>query len=155
MRIYLPVLCVCVLFAASVAAQNAAPAPVTGVIQSFDGKLLTIKADDGSAVAAALIPSVPITVRVKRTLADIKPGDFVASGGTRGPDGKLHANEIRIIAVPTPSGEGQFPMSQPGQGSRTQPITTPMLMRFRNAPNRAAVLSGKSSGNIEAADSVP
>jgi hypothetical protein len=46
-------------------------------------------------------------------LADIKPGDFIASGGTRGPDGVLRANEIRIFSAP--GGEGQFPMAQPGQ----------------------------------------
>jgi len=40
-------------------------------------------------------------------------GDFIASGGTRGPDGRLRANEIRIFTAP--GGEGQFPMAQPGQ----------------------------------------
>ena len=96
-------------------AQNAGPppAPVTGVIQSFDGKTLTLKAADGSMVAAALAPNVRIQMSVKKTLADIKPGDFIASGGTRGPDGKIHANEIRIFSAP--GGEGQFPMTQPGQ----------------------------------------
>jgi hypothetical protein len=116
MRISAPAICAAVVLAAPVAAQNVPPiAPVTGVIQSFDGKVLTIKVADGSSVAASLAANAPLTVRVKRTLADIKPGDFVASGGTRGADGKIHANEIRIIAVPTPSGEGQFPMSEPGQ----------------------------------------
>jgi hypothetical protein len=96
-------------------AQNAGPppAPVTGVIQSFDGKTLTLKAADGSMVAAVLAPNVRIQMSVKKTLADIKPGDFIASGGTRGPDGKIHANEIRIFSAP--GGEGQFPMTQPGQ----------------------------------------
>ncbi len=96
-------------------AQNAGPPapPVAGVIQSFDGKTLTLKANDGSVVAAALAPNARITMSVKKTLADIKPGDFIASGGTRGPDGKIHANEIRIFSAP--GGEGQFPMTQPGQ----------------------------------------
>ncbi len=96
-------------------AQNAGPppAPVTGVIQYFDGKTLTLKAADGSMVAAVLAPNVRIQMSVKKNLADIKPGDFIASGGTRGPDGKIHANEIRIMSAP--GGEGQFPMTQPGQ----------------------------------------
>jgi hypothetical protein len=95
-------------------AQNAAPnPPVVGTVQSFDGKMLTIKAADGSLVNAALAPDARITMSVKKTLADIKPGDFIASGGTRGPDGKIHANEIRIFSAP--GGEGQFPMTQPGQ----------------------------------------
>jgi hypothetical protein len=99
-------------------AQNAGPGgqanpPVTGLIQSFDGKTLSIKTADGNIVAAGLAPNARIIVSVKKTLADIKPGDFIASGGTRGPDGKIHANEIRIFSAP--GGEGQFPMSAPGQ----------------------------------------
>ena len=102
------------ILAAPAFAQNAAPnPPVAGTVQSFDGKMLTIKAADGSLVNAALAPDARITMSVKKTLADIKPGDFIASGGTRGPDGKIHANEIRIFSAP--GGEGQFPMTQPGQ----------------------------------------
>ena len=111
-------LCAAILLATPALAQNAGPGgpanpPVAGVIQSFDGKTLTIKAADGSVIAASLAPDARITVSVKKTVADIKPGDFVASGGTRGPDGKIHANEIRIFSAP--GGEGQFPMSAPGQ----------------------------------------
>ena len=102
------------LFALPALAQNAPANPaVAGVIQSFDGKTLMLKGNDGSMVTAALAPDARITLSVKKTLADIKPGDFIASGGTKGPDGKIHANEIRIFSAP--GGEGQFPMAQPGQ----------------------------------------
>jgi hypothetical protein len=106
------------LFVVNAGAQNAGPGglpspPVVGLIQSFDGKTLSLKTAEGNLVAASLAPNVRITVSVKKTLADIKPGDFIASGGTRGPDGKIHANEIRIFSAP--GGEGQFPMSAPGQ----------------------------------------
>ncbi len=103
-----------IVLAGTAIAQNApANPPVAGTIASFDGKTLTIKDKDGKLTSAALAPNVNITFAAKRTLADIKPGDFIASGGTRGPDGKIHANEIRIF--PGVRGEGQFPMSQPGQ----------------------------------------
>src|SRR5258707_11614466 len=114
MRISVPAVCTAALLAAPVMAQNAAPGPanppVAEIIQSFEGKVLTITTADGSAVAAALAPNVRLTATVKKTLADIKPGDFIASGGTRGADGKIHANEIRIFSAP--GGEGQFPMNQ-------------------------------------------
>ena len=114
MRISVPALCAAFLVAVPALAQNAAPAapPVTGIVQAFDGKVLTLKTADGSAVAATLAADVRLTLSVKSSLAAIKPGDFIASGGTRGPDGKIHANEIRIFSAP--GGEGQFPMSQPG-----------------------------------------
>jgi hypothetical protein len=116
MRASHPVMFALLVLAQPVLAQNTNPAnPPAGIIQSFDGKVLTIKMGDGKIVAAPLASDVRLIVSVRKTLADIKPGDFVASGGTKGPDGKLHANEIRIIAAPTPAGEGQFPMAQPGQ----------------------------------------
>jgi hypothetical protein len=118
MRVTIPAICATILFAAPALAQNAgvggpANPPAAGVVQSFDGKTLSIKTTDGAVVAASLAPDARITLSVKKTVADIKPGDFIASGGTRGPDGKIHANEIRIFSAP--GGEGQFPMSQPGQ----------------------------------------
>jgi hypothetical protein len=115
MRFTFPAIFASLLLAASALAQNAGPAnpPVAGVIQSFDGKTLSIKTNDGAVVSASLAPDARVTMNVKKTVADIKPGDFIASGGTRGPDGKIHANEIRIFSAP--GGEGQFPMSAPGQ----------------------------------------
>jgi hypothetical protein len=129
MRISTPAIIAAALLAAPVMAQNAAPGgpanpPVAGIIESFDGKVLTLKTADGSAVAAALAPNVRLTASVKKTLADIKPGDFIASGGTQGPDGKIHANEIRIFSAP--GGEGQFPMNQPGQVMTNATVTQVM-----------------------------
>src|SRR6202142_3143321 len=118
MRVTIPAICATILFAAPALAQNAgaggpANPPVAGVVQSFDGKTLSIKTADGAVIPASLAPDAQITLSVKKTVADIKPGDFIASGGTRGPDGKIHANEIRIFSAP--GGEGQFSIDQPGQ----------------------------------------
>jgi len=118
MRNRIPAILASALIAASTLAQQAPPRPpatppVVGIIQSFDGKVLTLKLDDGSVGSATLAANVTITYNAKRTLADIKPGDFIASGGTRGPDGKIRANEIRIFSGVR--GEGQFPMAKPDQ----------------------------------------
>jgi hypothetical protein len=99
-------LCVC-------AFAQAPSAPVVGTIKSFDGKTISLSAGDGTVTTVQVTPGTRIVLNVRKTVADIKPGDFVASGGTRGPDGKLRANEIRIFSAP--GGEGQFPMAQPGQ----------------------------------------
>jgi hypothetical protein len=118
MRVWISAIYATTLFTACAFAQQAQPGaqpipPVNGVIQSFDGKVITIKLNDGSTGTATLAPNATVTRNEKRTLADIKPGDFIASGGTRGPDGKIHANEIRIFSGPR--GEGQFPMAKPDQ----------------------------------------
>ncbi len=110
------------LAAGSALAQNAGPPggngaqTARGVIESFNGSVLTIKAEDGTMTSATLAPNGTITSNEKATLADIKPGDFVATGGTLGADGKIHSNEIRIFPEAMRGrGEGQFPMQQPGQ----------------------------------------
>src|SRR6202789_3992290 len=117
MRIFTPAICATVLLAGAALAQTPPARPnnpaVTGTIKSFDGKTITVALMDGTTPTALVTPTTRITVNVKKTVADIKPGDFIASGGTMGPDGKLHANEIRIFTAP--GGEGQFPMSAPGQ----------------------------------------
>ena len=46
----------------------------------------------------------------KRTVADIKPGDYLASGGVKGTDGKIHAVDVRIFhETLRGTGEGQRP----------------------------------------------
>jgi hypothetical protein len=94
-------------------AQTSPGPPIAGIIKSFDGKTLSLTGSDGQTTTIALAPQTRIFLSVPRTLADIRPGDFIASAGTRGPDGVLRANEIRIF--PAPLGEGQFPMTKPGQ----------------------------------------
>lgn len=118
MRIWISAIYATTIIAATALAQQARPGPpltppVAGVIQSFDGTSLTFKANDGSTGSVSLAPNVTIIRNEKRTLADIKPGDFIASGGTRGPNGKIRANEIRIFTAIR--GEGQFPMAKPDQ----------------------------------------
>ena len=56
-----------------------------------------------------LAPDAVIQTLVKRNLADIKPGDFVASTGIKGKDGKIHAIEVRIFAKATPDAGRQLP----------------------------------------------
>jgi len=115
MRVLTSAICATAFLAVPAFAQMPArpngPA-VSGTIKSFDGKLITLTAMDGTMATAQVTSATRIAINVKKTVADIKPGDFIASGGTMGPDGKLHAKEIRIFSAP--GGEGQFPMAQPG-----------------------------------------
>lgn len=126
MRLLLAMMIAGSLLAASpaIAQQGGAGAPaVMGAITSFDGKTLALDSANG-AVTAIVTSTTRITMSVPKKLSDIKPGDFIASGGTRGPDGVLRANEIRIFA--TPGGEGQFPMAQPGQTMTNATVTQVM-----------------------------
>ena len=58
----------------------------------------------------ALADNVAVAYLVKKNVGDIKPGDFIASTGIKGTDGKLHAIEVRIFPESLRgAGEGQYP----------------------------------------------
>lgn len=97
------------LVAAPALAQ--APPPGLGVVRGtvarLDGDQLIIKTKDGTDRPVALTDKTRVQSLVKKSLADIKAGDFLASAGVRGTDGKIHAVEVRIIP-PMANGGGQF-----------------------------------------------
>src|SRR6516165_7566200 len=99
------------LFAIPALAQNppeGTPTRVRGVVEKLNGQTLAVKSREGDVVTIALAPDVAIETLVKKTLADIKPGDFVASTGIKDKDGKIHAIEVRIFPKATPDGGRQF-----------------------------------------------
>jgi len=89
-----------------------APAPVRvrGTVEKLDGQNLTVKSRDGQSLAIALAPNIIVSYLTKKSAGDIKTGDFVASTGIKGTDGKLHAIEVRIFPENLRGvGEGQYP----------------------------------------------
>jgi hypothetical protein len=84
------------------------PMRIRGTVDKLDGHALSVKQRDGQIAAVTLAPGAKIETLVKRSLADIKPGDFVASTGIKGKDGKIHAIEVRIFPKATPDGGRQF-----------------------------------------------
>ncbi len=89
------------------------PTRVRGTVESLDGQKLTVKSRDGQSVPVALAADFEVLALVKKTLADIKPGDFVASVGTKDKDGKIRAVEVRILAKPTADGGRQYAYDLP------------------------------------------
>jgi hypothetical protein len=86
----------------------ATPARIRGAVDKLDGQALTVKQRDGQTVTVTVAPNAVQTL-VKKNLADIKPGDFVASTGIKDKDGKIHAIEVRIFPKADPNGGRQFP----------------------------------------------
>jgi hypothetical protein len=81
---------------------------VRGTVEKLDGQVLTVKERGGDTAAITLAPNFAVVTLVKKSLSDIKPGDFVASTGIKGKDGKLHAIEARILPKPTADGGRQY-----------------------------------------------
>jgi hypothetical protein len=122
MRLFLATVFVALFTLASQAQTPPAPAPVrvAGTVDKLDGDALSVKATDGQTTIVTLGANAAVYGVEKRTLADIKPGDFVASGGIKGADGKIHAVEVRIFPEPLRgTGEGQRPWSAKPDGIMT------------------------------------
>src|SRR5689334_5865892 len=93
---------------------------VAGTIESLTDNQLVVDAKDGQRQTVHLAPDTQVYGLEKRQLSDIKPGDFVASGGVRGTDGKIHAVEVRIFPEALRGiGEGQRPWDVKPEGVMT------------------------------------
>src|SRR5258708_32801703 len=111
------------------------PIRVRGTVEKLDGHNLTVKSRDGQSLSITLAPDVDIVTLVKKSLADIKPGDFVASTGIKDKDGKIHAIEARIFPKATPDGGRQFAwdlipatvMTNAPAGTVPKPAQAPVL----------------------------
>ena len=100
------------MLALPVAAQSPPanpPVRIRGTVDKLDGQALTVESRDGQQVTVMLAPNVAVAYLVKKSLADIKAGDFVASTSMKGTDGKNHSIELRIFPEAMRGlGEGQY-----------------------------------------------
>ena len=86
------------------------PTRIRGTVDKLDGQNLMVKSRDGQTLTIELAPDVAVITLVKKSVADIKVGDYVASTGVKGTDGKIHAIEVRIFPeAARGTGEGQYP----------------------------------------------
>ena len=105
------------LFVFTVAATLAAPALGAGNHararhdRAIDGSTLYVKTRDGEDLKITLADKPVFMAIVPATLADLKPGTYVGSAATPGPDGSLVAMEVHIFPeAMRGTGEGHRPM---------------------------------------------
>ena len=85
------------------------PTRIRGTVDKLDGQNLMVKSRDGQTLTIELAANVAVITLVKKSIADIKVGDYVASTGVKGADGKIRAIEVRIFPEEARgTGEGQF-----------------------------------------------
>ena len=91
---------------------------VRGTVEKLDGQTLAVKSREGPELIIALAPNFTVSGIAKRSLADIKEGDYVASTSVKGADGKLRAIEVHIFPRPC-AGQGRdgFPGTSSPTGS--------------------------------------
>ena len=82
---------------------------IRGTVDKLDGQNLMVKSRDGQTQTIELAANVAVITLVKKSIADIKAGDYVASTGVKGADGKIRAIEVRIFPeAARGTGEGQY-----------------------------------------------
>ncbi len=95
------------------APPDGTPTAVRGTVEKLDGQSLTVKPKEGPPVTITLAANFTVAGVAKRSLADVKPGDYVATNSIKGSDGQLHAIEMHIFpeAMKATVQEGQRPSS--------------------------------------------
>src|ERR1700746_1256984 len=124
------------LLAVPAGAQNppeGTPTRIRGTVEKLDGQTLTVKSREGQQLTIALAPNFTVAAVVKKSLDDIKAGDFVGAASTKGTDGKLHALEVLI-----------FPeaLRGTGEGERAWDLTPDSLMTNATVAGIASAAQG-------------
>src|SRR6266403_778735 len=109
MRIMTAVALAAVFAVSTASAQQPTTQRVAGTLDKVEGNTLYIKAASGPVILK-LTANALVVARIKASAADIKAGDYVASGGVPQPDGTQKAVELRI-----------FPESMRGNGDGHRP----------------------------------
>jgi len=114
------VLATALTVSAALAQQQQPPGTqrVSGTIERVDGNTIYGKGADGSAITLKLADNVAITAVSRATVADIKPGDYVGTGGVPQADGSQKAVELRIFPRPQADG-GHYYDGWPGAPNGT------------------------------------
>jgi hypothetical protein len=79
------------------AQSNGTPVNIRGTIDKLDGQTLNVTTREGPKAAIKLNPDVAVSGTAKKSLADIKQGDYIACTAMMGADGKLHALEVHLF----------------------------------------------------------
>ena len=89
---------VLLLLAAGGAGAQQQTLRVTGIVDSFDGQVLTIKSEKLGEVKVGLTADATVFGVAKAKLADIKPGAYIGVGAMPQPDGSQRALQVTILA---------------------------------------------------------
>jgi len=149
-------------FAVSTALAQQQTQRVAGTIDKVEGQTLYIKSASGP-ITLTLTDNAVIVARVKATAADIKAGDYVASGGVPQPDGTQKAVELRIFPDSMRgNGDGHRPgwpgapngtMTNGAVGQTVSSVDGPVLtVKYKDGEKKLIVGPGVPVQRLEIAD---
>lgn len=89
---------VLLLFVVGVSGAQQQTLRVTGVVESFDGRVLAIRSDKLGEVKVSLAANATVFGVAEAKLADVKPGSYIGVGAMPQPDGSQRAIQVTILA---------------------------------------------------------
>jgi hypothetical protein len=89
---------VLLLLAVGVSGAQQQTLRVTGVVESFDGRVLAIRSDKLGEVKVSLAANATVFGVAEAKLADVKPGSYIGVGAMPQPDGSQRAIQVTILA---------------------------------------------------------
>ena len=90
------------------------PTRLRGTVQHVDGQSFTVLSNAKETVPVTLAEGAGILGMARRSLEDIKDGDFVGVTASAWKDGRLHATEVHIFPESMRgAGEGHYPWDFP------------------------------------------
>jgi len=96
------------------AAPQGQPTRLRGTVQQLDGQTLTVLSNANLAVKVTLPENLNVLAMERRSLSDIKDGDFIGVTASKWKDGQLHATEVHIFPESMRgAGEGHYPWDFP------------------------------------------
>lgn len=111
-----------ILLAGPALAQQ--PTRVRATIEQVDGNTLALKARDGTPLKLVLADNATVTAVMKRSLDDIKVGEFVGTAATLQDDGTWKALEVHIFPESMRgTGEGHRPWEKPRSSMTNATVT--------------------------------
>ena len=81
-------------------APQGTPTRIRGAVEKLDDQALTVKSREGQTVTITLPDNLAVAYVVKKNVGDIIPGDYIASTGIKGTDGKLHELQVITPLIP-------------------------------------------------------
>jgi hypothetical protein len=99
-------LCTLAILPALAQTTEGTPTRIRGTVERREEQTLVVRTPSGQTIPVAMAADFAVSGVVKRSLSDIKTGDYIASTSVRGPDGRLRALEVHFL--PPGAGEGQF-----------------------------------------------
>lgn len=95
---FISVAAVFAIAATSVCAQPLPTVRVSGTVENFNGRILSVKSDKLGEVKINLTDNVTVFGVSKATLADVKLGSYVGIGAMPQPDGSQRAVQVTVLA---------------------------------------------------------